>query len=498
MIKNDQHLVKLRQVNGVNANLINNQQLIQCQHPGRYGLAVLVPFYSGKPCTIHLEIRPQNPSQSFRLEAHGSVSRMQKAYLDLDAAGNCTSVGEEIKTVNCQFDGLVIAIDFTFIPHHTREEWLYVFCMEGTASSQFEIDRLEFCTATPDFQNPQGTHFFVHTSAAYENYLQIDFELVNHNTRLTGLRLHGPQPFETVQWWTWQVPEPTDLPANHWLTARQPKNAIASPRAMDKYGTEFAWHGHSIRALYANFMQVTNMSTEESERMLSGLRLEAAFADGSTQIFEPRCYDETVYPVAMPYIEQAIGAAYPNKPTFLELGARGASSGDLRKRLETRVNYLGVDLHPDPNVDIVADAHHLSSIIERATIDLVYSQSVLEHILVPWKVVLECNRILRKGGLFIAHVPVSWALHAEPWDYWRISPHAWPALLNRHTGFEIVQTSEIGNAAIIPLNHHVGGLSRMPYDPAPIYSMVVARKIGEASAEWSGYSRDLANGRYDP
>lgn len=65
MIKNDQHLVKLRQVNGVNANLINNQQLIQCQHPGRYGLAVLVPFYSGKPCTIHLEIGPRTPLSRF-------------------------------------------------------------------------------------------------------------------------------------------------------------------------------------------------------------------------------------------------------------------------------------------------------------------------------------------------------------------------------------------------------------------------------------------------
>ncbi len=66
-------------------------------------------------------------------------------------------------------------------------------------------------------------------------------------------------------------------------------------------------------------------------------------------------------------------------------------------------DYVGMDIREGANVDRVGDAHELSSVFPDQKFDGVMSFSVVEHLLMPWKVVIELNHVLNTGavGLFI-------------------------------------------------------------------------------------------------
>ncbi|MEO7916523.1 MAG: methyltransferase domain-containing protein, partial [Dokdonella sp.] len=74
--------------------------------------------------------------------------------------------------------------------------------------------------------------------------------------------------------------------------------------------------------------------------------------------------------------------------------------------------------------------------------DYIYSVSVFEHLLFPWKAVLEINKVLKTGGhVFLSTHPV-WPAHELPWDFWRFPHNGLHALFNKFTGFEIVSLTE--------------------------------------------------------
>ena len=50
-------------------------------------------------------------------------------------------------------------------------------------------------------------------------------------------------------------------------------------------------------------------------------------------------------------------------------------------------------------MDVVGDAHTLSRHYPDAAFDAVMAFSVLEHLLMPWKLVIELNRVLKPGGI---------------------------------------------------------------------------------------------------
>ncbi|WP_373690468.1 methyltransferase domain-containing protein [Sphingobium sp. DEHP117] len=62
---------------------------------------------------------------------------------------------------------------------------------------------------------------------------------------------------------------------------------------------------------------------------------------------------------------------------------------------------------------------------EASSFDAVYSVSVFEHLLMPWKVALEMNRVLRMGGIAYIHTHQTLGLHDMPWDFWRFSDTSW-------------------------------------------------------------------------
>jgi SAM-dependent methyltransferase len=169
--------------------------------------------------------------------------------------------------------------------------------------------------------------------------------------------------------------------------------------------------------------------------------------------------------------------------TVLEVGSRARSAVTRRHRIPSHLSYVGLDIMSGPNVDVVGDAHELASIFAGQRFVAVFSASVFEHLLMPWKVAVEINRVLEPGGLVYTSTHQTWPMHEEPWDFWRFSRHSWSALFNPATGFEVVE-AVVGEPARV---HPVRGspVTRdMPASPAYLGSAALVRKIAETTLQW--------------
>ncbi len=129
-------------------------------------------------------------------------------------------------------------------------------------------------------------------------------------------------------------------------------------------------------------------------------------------------------------------------PTVLEIGSRNVSGALRRGYFPSAGQFIGVDIHPGEGVDLVGDAHRLSALVEPGSIDAAFSISVFEHMVYPWKAILELNRVLKPGGyLFISTHP-AWPPHELPWDFWRFPVAGLRHMLIPETGFEVIRATE--------------------------------------------------------
>lgn len=127
---------------------------------------------------------------------------------------------------------------------------------------------------------------------------------------------------------------------------------------------------------------------------------------------------------------------------ILEIGSRQVLTGTHRQHFTDCARYVGFDVHDGEGVDVVGDAHRLSDYFPDQRFDACFSVSVFEHLLFPWKVVLEINKVLKPGGLVYVSTHPTWPEHEAPWDFWRYPHRSFSALFNKHTGFEIVNIAE--------------------------------------------------------
>lgn len=168
--------------------------------------------------------------------------------------------------------------------------------------------------------------------------------------------------------------------------------------------------------------------------------------------------------------------------SVLEIGSR-AVSGITRRHLFPKARrYVGFDIHEGPGVDVVGDAHELSKYFAEATFDAVYSMSVFEHLAFPWKVVLETNKVLKRGGLCYVSTHTVWPPHELPWDFWRFPLAGLKLLFSEPFGFKIVSAQEglpsrVHSLSIDPPTRGLSGYE------SPLAVAIVAEKVGD-------YNRD--------
>ena len=179
----------------------------------------------------------------------------------------------------------------------------------------------------------------------------------------------------------------------------------------------------------------------------------------------------------------------------LEIGSRARSGTTQRHRIPARFDYVGLDILPGPNVDLVGDAHALEACFGRNQFVAAFSLSVFEHLAMPWKVALELNRVLVPGGLVYTSTHQTWPMHEEPWDFWRFSAYAWQTLFNPATGFEVVE-AVAGEPARIHSSRTSPATRELSENPAWLGSACIARKIGETPLSWPVQLEVAARGNY--
>lgn len=113
-------------------------------------------------------------------------------------------------------------------------------------------------------------------------------------------------------------------------------------------------------------------------------------------------------------------------PPILDLGS---STADFRARPKLPydlgtilgVRVLSVDAKAAAGVDIVADAHQLTSAIPADSVNAVICTSLFEHVRRPWIVVRQIASVLRPGGTCVLSAPWVYPEHRDPIDCYRFS-----------------------------------------------------------------------------
>lgn len=131
-----------------------------------------------------------------------------------------------------------------------------------------------------------------------------------------------------------------------------------------------------------------------------------------------------------------------NKPgmRILEIGSREVTAESRARKVFSDAEYVGFDFYPAPNVDVVGDAHKLSSYFrEEEKFDVIYSAACFEHFAMPWLVATEISRLLRVGGIVFIETHFSFSSHERPWHFFQFSDMALRALFSKALGFECIE-----------------------------------------------------------
>ncbi|MBV8326728.1 methyltransferase domain-containing protein [Chryseobacterium sp.] len=130
-----------------------------------------------------------------------------------------------------------------------------------------------------------------------------------------------------------------------------------------------------------------------------------------------------------------------NKPgmKILEVGSREVTGSYNSKKNFEQAEYTGFDYYPGSNVDIVGDAHKLSSYFAQdEKFDLIYSAACFEHFAMPWLVAEEIAKLLKVGGIIFVETHFSYSAHERPWNFFQYSDMGLKALFSKALGFECI------------------------------------------------------------
>jgi SAM-dependent methyltransferase len=126
---------------------------------------------------------------------------------------------------------------------------------------------------------------------------------------------------------------------------------------------------------------------------------------------------------------------------ILEIGSREVTGSSDARRSFSRAHYVGFDFYAGPNVDVVGDAHRLSSYFaEGEQFDIIYSSACFEHFAMPWVVATEIAKMLKIGGLVFVETHFSFGSHERPWNFFQFSDMGLKVLFSSALGFECIES----------------------------------------------------------
>ena len=125
---------------------------------------------------------------------------------------------------------------------------------------------------------------------------------------------------------------------------------------------------------------------------------------------------------------------------ILEIGSREVTEVSNARKEFNYSKYIGFDYYPGKNVDVVGDAHKLSSYFEgEEKFDIIYSSACFEHFAMPWIVAIEISKLLKVGGIVFIETHFSYSSHERPWHFFQFSDMALRTLFSSSLGFECIE-----------------------------------------------------------
>ena len=98
-------------------------------------------------------------------------------------------------------------------------------------------------------------------------------------------------------------------------------------------------------------------------------------------------------------------------------------------------NFIGMDIEPGKNVDVVCDITDRIGNIRKKTgivqFDFIICRHLLEHVRKPWEAAQNIVHLLKPGGYIWIAVPWAQSYHGYPGDYWRMSFSAVRSLFDK-------------------------------------------------------------------
>lgn len=135
----------------------------------------------------------------------------------------------------------------------------------------------------------------------------------------------------------------------------------------------------------------------------------------------------------------------------LDIGSGGQWARHIFEK--NNLTYIGCDIEdcisPEKQDFFVTDAHIP---LAENTIDLVISNSVLEHIDTPEIAISEASRVLKPGGLFYCQTNFLYQEHGEPIDYCRFTLNGLRKLTERHN-FSVESSAKIGDFSTLLIDN---------------------------------------------
>jgi SAM-dependent methyltransferase len=170
---------------------------------------------------------------------------------------------------------------------------------------------------------------------------------------------------------------------------------------------------------------------------------------------------------------------------ILEIGSREVTGKSVARQKFSNATYIGFDYYPGNNVDIVGDAHKLSSYfdvdnickIDGGVFDIIYSSACFEHFAMPWKVAIEIAKLLKIGGIVFVETHFSYSSHERPWHFFQFSDMALRVLFSPALGFECIEAG-MSNPMIGRFSSLADGyLKNRPINGLYCHSEYLGRKI---------------------
>jgi len=146
------------------------------------------------------------------------------------------------------------------------------------------------------------------------------------------------------------------------------------------------------------------------------------------------------------------------KPRVLIIGGGTIGAGSSELCLDRDIDVISLDVFASPNTTFVADGHRLPLV--DGSVDAVWVQAVLEHVLDPSAVVAEIHRVLKPDGIVFADTPFMQQVHEGIYDFTRFTLHGHRWLFRRFEVIDAGVTRGAGTGLVWSIRYFIRALTR--------------------------------------